>query len=52
MLAIVRKMLRIFVDAIEMNEPAELLVNNVNYVIGLDGRHLTISDLPTSDMKR
>jgi hypothetical protein len=37
------------VDAIEMNEPAEL---TVNYVIGLDGRHLTIADLPPSDTKR
>lgn len=35
-----------------MNEPAELTVDAVNYVIGLDGRHLTIVDLPTSDTKR
>jgi hypothetical protein len=37
------------VDAIEMDEPAK---PTVNYVIGLDGRHLTIADLPTSDTKR
>lgn len=32
-----------------MNEPAE---PTVSFVVGLDGRHLTLADLPAPDTKR
>jgi hypothetical protein len=38
-----------FADANEMNETPQRIVK---HVIGLDGRHLTIADLPLPDTKR